>query len=39
VTRIFLSRNENDVNITIFYLISKGKDVTVTFCGNDAHLW
>jgi hypothetical protein len=31
--------NENDITVTIFYLVSNSNDVTVTFCGNDAHLW
>jgi hypothetical protein len=37
----FLERvsNENDVTITICYLVSNGNDATVTVCGNDAHLW
>jgi hypothetical protein len=26
------------VTVSIFYLVSDGNDVTVTFCGNDAHL-
>jgi hypothetical protein len=32
--------NENDVTVNIFYLVSNGNDVTVSFCGtgNDAHL-
>jgi hypothetical protein len=31
--------NENDVTVTICYLVSNGNDVIVTVCGNDAHLW
>jgi hypothetical protein len=36
----FLERvsNENDVTITICYLVSNRNDETVTVCGNDAHL-
>jgi hypothetical protein len=30
--------NENDVTITLCYLVSNGNDVTVTVCSNDAHL-
>jgi hypothetical protein len=29
---------ENNVTVSIFYLFSNGNDVTITFCGNDAHL-
>jgi hypothetical protein len=31
--------NENNVTITVFNLVCNGKDVTITFCGKDAHLW
>jgi hypothetical protein len=31
--------NENEVTVSIFYLVSKGNHVIVTFCGKDAHLW
>jgi hypothetical protein len=31
--------NKNNVTVSIFYLASNGNDVTVTFCGNDAHLY
>jgi hypothetical protein len=30
--------NENDATVSIFYLVSNGNNVAVTFCGNDAHL-
>jgi hypothetical protein len=31
--------NKNDVIVFIFYLVSDGNDVTITFCSNDAQLW
>jgi hypothetical protein len=30
---------QNNVTVSIFYLVSNENDETVTFCGNDAHLW
>jgi hypothetical protein len=30
--------NENDGAVTFGYLVSNGNDVTITVCGNDAHL-
>jgi hypothetical protein len=30
--------NENNVTVSILYWASNGNDVTVSFCGNDAHL-
>jgi hypothetical protein len=32
------SSNENDVTVSMFYLVSNRKDVTVTFFGNYVHL-
>jgi hypothetical protein len=39
VTMFESQRYGNDVNFTIFYLVSNGNDVIVTICGNNAHLW
>jgi hypothetical protein len=38
LNNFFDAGNKNNVTVSIFYLVSNGKDVTVTFCGNNGHL-